>query len=496
VIFYALAIAGLLYCESDTRSGHDGDDGDDGRGKRIYIHWYQPLVLLAGYALYVIVCANYETVAGLFCPKRKVMLVASDHVEDGEDVDDGKMGHSQSLLEDSLFHGRHGSSCSIHDEPVANFSEANSRVSSVDDEDMSGTSPGLENPLVTTEEGDDRRSLRASVGFSPRHSSPLDASTAVQTLFSPRHSTIASLLTSDLKEFEVTEGDSFSFSCYLWKRSRLYSKMRVSSKAWQLRWVTIDRFGFRSCRNRQFPNVHVRPFNVYQATQIERKDEPRLIFRLKVPSGNLDFQAPSREVYDLVIQFLQEHIQFYARWSGAERQLMYSSARLADTHDKRLATVTENRALSMENTAVAEERGFNDRLMPPPLREDPEEGDLGNDETSGAKLHFKEAAAYDDAEDNDGEDPELLLEWPKDAGWIAVIAHVLLLPLKAMLFYSIPDVRFYAWREWYGAAIVMCVVWLAIMSYVMSLSVEILAGHVGMDVTVAGNVKCPAPTAK
>ena len=91
---------------------------------------------------------------------------------------------------------------------------------------------GLENPLIPTE---DRDGLRSSAGLLPRHSAPLDstsaaAAAAAHSLFAPRNSTISSLFTSNLKEYEMTDGDSFSFSCYLWKRSRLYSKMRVSSK--------------------------------------------------------------------------------------------------------------------------------------------------------------------------------------------------------------------------------------------------------------------------
>lgn len=43
-------------------------------------------------------------------------------------------------------------------------------------------------------------------------------------------------------------------------------------------------------------------------------------------------------------------------------------------------------------------------------------------------------------------------------------------------------------------SIAMCVVWLAVMSYVMSLSVEILAGHVGLDVTVAGAYLLASPS--
>ena len=41
-----------------------------------------------------------------------------------------------------------------------------------------------------------------------------------------------------------------AFSCYLWKKSKYYSKIPGSAKAWALRWCTIDSAGFRSQRGR------------------------------------------------------------------------------------------------------------------------------------------------------------------------------------------------------------------------------------------------------
>jgi len=99
-------------------------------------------------------------------------------------------------------------------------------------------------------------------------------------------------------DLHYSESFHNSFSCFLWKKSRFYSKMRVSSRAWQLRWCTVDRHGFRSCRSRNDPGTGVRPFNVYQATEVVVLDERRFTFELRSPTGNLEFQAPSRFLMD------------------------------------------------------------------------------------------------------------------------------------------------------------------------------------------------------
>lgn len=56
-------------------------------------------------------------------------------------------------------------------------------------------------------------------------------------------------------------------------RGQFYSRAKISSKAWQLKWVTIDKDGFRSCRDRDFPDKHVHVFNIFQGTKVEQIDE-------------------------------------------------------------------------------------------------------------------------------------------------------------------------------------------------------------------------------
>jgi Ca2+/Na+ antiporter len=89
--------------------------------------------------------------------------------------------------------------------------------------------------------------------------------------------------------------------------------------------------------------------------------------------------------------------------------------------------------------------------------------------------------------DDDDEEHEELVEWPgTDASMLAVVIHVSLLPLKFLLWSSVPDVRRRDRHGWYMTAIVSCVAWLAVLSFVMSISVEALAHAMDISDTVAG----------
>jgi Ca2+/Na+ antiporter len=93
---------------------------------------------------------------------------------------------------------------------------------------------------------------------------------------------------------------------------------------------------------------------------------------------------------------------------------------------------------------------------------------------------------YDSDDDFDEEHGELI-EWPgSDASFLTVVVHVSLLPLKFLLWATVPDVRHKWRRNWYMASIASCVGWLAVLSFVMSISVEALAHTIGISDTVAG----------
>ena len=78
------------------------------------------------------------------------------------------------------------------------------------------------------------------------------------------------------------------------------------------------------------------------------------------------------------------------------------------------------------------------------------------------------------------------MAWPHGRGPVAVAIHLVLLPAKALLYYTIPDVRIAKDRDRYLVAIAMCFFWLVAMSFVMTISVEALAEKLGISDAVAG----------
>ena len=76
-----------------------------------------------------------------------------------------------------------------------------------------------------------------------------------------------------------------------------------------------------------------------------------------------------------------------------------------------------------------------------------------------------------------------LIEFPQGSSIVFVALHILLFPVKALLQYTVPDVRVLdgqgmekATLRKAFAAVIMCLVWLAIASYATVASLGILAG--------------------
>ena len=100
----------------------------------------------------------------------------------------------------------------------------------------------------------------------------------------------------------------------------------------------------------------------------------------------------------------------------------------------------------------------------------------------------------DNDEDDDGndEDHESLLDWPHTK--LAVVAHVVLLPVKAAMYYTIPDVRTRGNEERFWSAIFMSVFYLAFFSFIMTECMETLGPLVGISDFVMGVVFAAAGT--
>ena len=247
--------------------------------------------------------------------------------------------------------------------------------------------------------------------------------------------------TADLYEVNTTAAHD-SYSCYLWKQSKYYSKIPFNPKAWQLRWATVDSSGFRTYRNRG-SNKGVKSTNLFEATSVEIVDSERFIIRVQAPSSATYFQAPSEEIMVGVHQMLLKQHAVYAALSSDTRRAM----RFASVRDP-------------ENVTI------------------PAEGSAAEPVSSKTIIAAHEA--------DDDEDHEDLMNWPESN--IGVFFHLILLPVKVALYYTISDVRRPGNEAKYAQAMIMSVFFLAFFSFIMTECMEMLGPMVGISEYIMGVV--------
>ncbi|XP_015435279.1 PREDICTED: sodium/potassium/calcium exchanger 4-like [Dufourea novaeangliae] len=84
------------------------------------------------------------------------------------------------------------------------------------------------------------------------------------------------------------------------------------------------------------------------------------------------------------------------------------------------------------------------------------------------------------------EKPESLFLWPKERTTATKCWFLFTWPLKFLLFVTIPDARRERFRNWYPLTFVMCVVWIAISSYLVSWMVTVIGDTIGIPDSVMG----------
>lgn len=71
-------------------------------------------------------------------------------------------------------------------------------------------------------------------------------------------------------------------SCFLWQKSYFYSKARVATKAWHLRWFAFTATEIYSVPDRSNFERHRMTYPHFNEIEV---DEHRLIIRIKDPTG-------------------------------------------------------------------------------------------------------------------------------------------------------------------------------------------------------------------
>ena len=235
----------------------------------------------------------------------------------------------------------------------------------------------------------------------------------------------------------------------LFKRSRFYSRVRMSTKKWQRRFFVLH------TETRVFPLRYHRivangPFD----GTVEWKTSVAI---------------PLHEVHNVVrFSSVELHLvtpkQKYKLRCGAD----VDPATIQQWFDHLIVSIDELRA--QPPPSAGRPRAASTDFAPGNL----EGGSLdsvGDPDTWG-----------EPAEEEDDEEHELWYAVPE--GKLAKVLFIAIVPLKALFHFSIPDPARRA--DWYMVSLVLAVVWLAILAYTMNLALEKIGCALGVSETVMG----------
>ncbi|XP_020283761.1 sodium/potassium/calcium exchanger 3-like [Pseudomyrmex gracilis] len=82
-------------------------------------------------------------------------------------------------------------------------------------------------------------------------------------------------------------------------------------------------------------------------------------------------------------------------------------------------------------------------------------------------------------------EPDTPFVWPTGST-LAKLWFCFVWPLKLILYVTIPDSRYKRWRNWYLVTFVMCIVWIAISSYLTSWMTTVIGDTIGIPDSVMG----------
>ncbi|XP_014489037.1 PREDICTED: sodium/potassium/calcium exchanger 3-like [Dinoponera quadriceps] len=82
-------------------------------------------------------------------------------------------------------------------------------------------------------------------------------------------------------------------------------------------------------------------------------------------------------------------------------------------------------------------------------------------------------------------EPDTPFVWPS-GGTLAKIWFSFVWPLKLILFVTVPDSRYKRWKNWYVVTFIMCVLWIAVTSYLVSWMMTVLGDTIGISDSIMG----------
>ncbi|XP_051166371.1 sodium/potassium/calcium exchanger 4-like [Leptopilina boulardi] len=82
-------------------------------------------------------------------------------------------------------------------------------------------------------------------------------------------------------------------------------------------------------------------------------------------------------------------------------------------------------------------------------------------------------------------EPETIFTWPRSST-LAKFWFLFTWPLRFILFLTIPDTRYHRFRNWYPVTFIMCVIWIAVASYLVSWMTTVVGDTLGIPDSVMG----------
>lgn len=220
--FYALSIGLLLFALRDKEPADDDQLGGD----HIFVSFSDAALLAGAYILYVVVCANFDSIVNFVSRRRPSQR--------GDGADYGTMSRKSkrgSFHLDAMPYVHK----SFKLEPSANFE-------------------ARQDSMLSTQESGELNASKRSTNTSARGFFSPASSFLAQTLH--LRSSSQSLNSVQLFNVQVrtdkpsdhhslydTEINTYAetLNCFLWQRSYFYTKAKFSRHGWHLRWFTFTR---------------------------------------------------------------------------------------------------------------------------------------------------------------------------------------------------------------------------------------------------------------
>ena len=521
-VFYGSSLLILVWALKGTLVGafeHAFDHvGGHSLDECLSVHWYQAFVLVLGYVLYAVVCSNYRVIIALLCPLHKASPDDSSNNDNAHHIADTtierigidengeakpletyeapiplrpglSLAYQKSFSEMQEYLGEKRESV-LQAQATQAMSQSQhgkggtgefSRTSS-----WNSAAGGVHNPLCEdgaeedVEMGQSRRNHVVNTSKEPTRddeevsrrsesSSPTTAAEEPEASQAPvpppvvedttipaalteeerrslqheqamMHAERASRLTGNAMDesrvsfspMEVPK--NATYQCWMYKRSQFYSRIRVlTSQKWQLRYFRVDRNGLWYCRHNMQENgkLQVKTINIFDAISVYATDLDLFEFVIVTPKRKYVFRCTNEDNFMGMFSVLAKDTKVFRSLPEAQRRQLARDGEIA---------------MKKLGIDVDHENGAGHDLMTPP------------------------------------------------SGGLALALHYLLLPLKAMIYYTIPEISVEQDGDYgedansdkeakpeYQTTIWMCVLWLAVLSYVMNYCLEELGAFFGIS---------------